>query len=291
MKIVLSRKGFDAGQGRRASPILPDGSTLSLPIPAPEKYPDSPTRYRDVRWRDSSLAPIVECLTNKCIRGDDKCHLDPDIRADALQRRPEWRPTFGQVDGAQTELKNHGIRCGDLFLFFGWFRRVEEKGGRWRYVPNAPDVHRVFGWLQVSDIVCIGADTAAAVKRRPWLHAHPHVNGSWPRTNTIYVATPKLCIDGTEIDVDGGGVFRTTNGCQQDQHQLTRPGEPRSHWKLPWEMGVAWLKPRRPNNLTKEGPWVHVAVAGRGQEFVFEGTPRVIDWVHELFKQQRGNLK
>ena len=70
----------------------------------------------------------------------------PDIRADALQRLPDWRPAFGQVDGAQTELQNQGIRCGDLFLFFGWFRRVEETPeGRWRYAPDG-DVHRVFGW-------------------------------------------------------------------------------------------------------------------------------------------------
>ena len=288
MKIILSRKGFDSKQGRKASPILPDGSTLSLPIPAPEKYPDTPTRYRDVRWRDSSLAPIVECLTGGRVRGEDVCHLDPDIRIDALDRLPEWRPAFGQVDGAQTELENQGVNCGDLFLFFGWFRRVEESpGGRWRYVPRAPDVHQVFGWLQVSEIVCVGADTAGAVKHRSWLHAHPHVNGgSWPPSNTIYVATPRLRIDGTEIGGDGAGVFR----CATDGRQcmLTRPGEPMSHWRLPWEMWSAWLH-RRPKQYRKrEGSWVHVDVRGQGQEFVFDGTPGVIEWVRKLFEQHRG---
>ena len=33
MKIILSRKGFDAEAGGFASPILPDGRMISLPIP------------------------------------------------------------------------------------------------------------------------------------------------------------------------------------------------------------------------------------------------------------------
>ena len=79
MKIILSRKGFDSSAGKKPSPILPDGTTLSLPIPAPQKYPDSPTRYRNIRWRGGSLAPMVECLTGKRVRGEDPCHLDPDL--------------------------------------------------------------------------------------------------------------------------------------------------------------------------------------------------------------------
>ena len=33
MKIILSRKGFDSGSGGCPSPIFPDGSLMSLPIP------------------------------------------------------------------------------------------------------------------------------------------------------------------------------------------------------------------------------------------------------------------
>ena len=36
MKIILSRKGFDSGYGGIASPVLPDGTLLSLPIPTTE---------------------------------------------------------------------------------------------------------------------------------------------------------------------------------------------------------------------------------------------------------------
>ncbi len=33
MKVVLSRKGFDSANGGIPSPIMPDGTMLSLPIP------------------------------------------------------------------------------------------------------------------------------------------------------------------------------------------------------------------------------------------------------------------
>jgi len=33
MKVILSRKGFDSGYGGFPSPVLPDGTMLSLPIP------------------------------------------------------------------------------------------------------------------------------------------------------------------------------------------------------------------------------------------------------------------
>ncbi|MCD6328671.1 hypothetical protein J7M28_14125, partial [bacterium] len=34
MRIIFSRKGFDAANGGVASPIFPDGSFCSLPIPS-----------------------------------------------------------------------------------------------------------------------------------------------------------------------------------------------------------------------------------------------------------------
>ena len=34
MKLILSRKGFDSSAGGIASPILPDGRMISLPIPS-----------------------------------------------------------------------------------------------------------------------------------------------------------------------------------------------------------------------------------------------------------------
>ena len=47
MKIVLSRKGFDSQYGKIKSPILEDGTLLSLPIPQ-----ENDTRLFDDLWYD-----------------------------------------------------------------------------------------------------------------------------------------------------------------------------------------------------------------------------------------------
>ena len=259
MKIVLSRKGFDSKNGGKPSPVFPDGTTLSLPIP----LPGAPTQFRDVLWRDSSLEPIVECLSKH--RGEDSCHLDPDLRADALQRSPEWRPTFGQDGAAQGHLKRQGVRPGDLFLFFGWFRPVAQHGrDKWRYVEDAPSVHRLFGWLQVSEILTIGPDPASARTERPWLSAHPHLHGhSWPDNNTVYISTPTLSVAGIDR-VRGAGVFRNADS----RLTLTEPREIEKGssckwycWRLPdwfWPAGGASRISRKVNKVRRDGRWVYV---------------------------------
>ena len=97
------------------------------------------------------------------------CNLDPDLRADALARSPDWRPAFGQHAAAQGHLQNQGVRPGDLFLFFGRFRPVEPPGAAWRYVKNTPVVHRLFGWLQVSEAIRVGPDPEHTLAVHPWL--------------------------------------------------------------------------------------------------------------------------
>ena len=50
MKIILSRKGFDSGNGGQPSPILPDGTLLSMPIPSN----DSDNTYSTIMWNGMS---------------------------------------------------------------------------------------------------------------------------------------------------------------------------------------------------------------------------------------------
>ena len=284
MKIVFSRKGFDSQYGRVPSPIFPDGTALSLPIPDRS----APTRFVDVRWRDQSLAPIVECLSKGRIRGDYACHLDPDLRADALERSSDWRPAFGQVGAAQSHLARQGVGRGDLFLYFGWFRPVELRGDcKWRYVAKARAVHRLFGWLQVADVVSI-SDPADARSLRPWLSAHPHLHGGpWPSNNTVYVATETLNVEGL-TDRSGGGLFDGRG----DGLTLTAPGAAnRSEWRLPgwfWPTGVSPTLSYHADagRWWRSGPWVHLNTVGRGQEFVFDarGIPEARAWLRNLFR-------
>lgn len=60
MKVVLSRKGVDSQYGKLASPILPDGTLLSLPIPS-----DDELTYSEIKWNGSSYWDIILSLKSK----------------------------------------------------------------------------------------------------------------------------------------------------------------------------------------------------------------------------------
>ena len=300
-RIVLSRKGFDSTVGKRPSPIFPDGRILSFPIPTPKHYPISTSRFRDVLWDGRSLSPLVESLSK--IRGECWCHLDPDIRADAIRRQPGWRPAFGQVDGSQSQLANQGVSQGDLFLFFGTFRHVEDDGsGGWRYVRTAPKVHMLFGWLQVQEVLSFrtDADYDRALCKYPWLSDHPHLHRSFKEharslrklpNNTVYLSNPKLNIQG--IDLPGGGVFQNEHDrivlTDSEEVEKGAPCRP-SYWRLP-----EWFWPdddyRRLRRIVKlrqrDTEWIQVASGGRGQEFVVDvhDIPDTANkWVRYLFE-------
>lgn len=266
MRIVLSRKGFDSAYGKTPSPILPDGTPVPLPIPAL----GSPTRFDDVRWRDATLGPIVEALTHGRVRGSDRCHLDPDLRRGALPRAAAWRPAFGQVGAAAAHLANEGVGPGDVFVFFGSFRRTEREG--LGYVAHEPAVHLIFGWLQVADVLNVGDETEQALRERPWLERHPHLEGRWDASNTIYVASEKLTISGNETGHAGGGMLSSASAATT----LTAPGAAgRSDWRIP-----AWLAPgtgrrglsyhRDAARWRVDGESADVRTVGRGQEFVID---------------------
>jgi hypothetical protein len=265
VKIIFSRKGFDSQYGGVASPILPDGSVLSLPIPSRYGRP-----LGDLAAANGPLHRIVSDLTAGRITASTLVHLDPDLQADCVDRLPSWRASFGQVSSAQQHLVNQGVGTGDVFLFFGWYRRVETHEGRWRYVPGAPDVHSFFGWLQVGDVVKVDRDPVDLRVSSPWLRGHPHVEhaGTIGNKNTLYLGADTLTL-ATSKSVAGAGVFRRWT----EALQLTAPGESRSVWRLPrWFMPGEGLPP-----LTYHGAqhrWSLVSgharleSVGKGQEFV-----------------------
>ncbi|MGX8699445.1 MAG: hypothetical protein ACSW8F_05890, partial [bacterium] len=119
MKVILSRKGFDSANGGCPSPILPDGTLLSMPIPSGDSV-----RYEALCYGGNVYSDLLAQLNPG--KTYAACHLDPDIRRDIrLAAIPDWKPAFGQIGSAQGLLRNAHVEPGDIFLFFGWFRQAE----------------------------------------------------------------------------------------------------------------------------------------------------------------------
>ena len=51
MKLILSRKGFDSSFADMPSPILPDGTLLSIPIPSDDKISYEELNYNGKSYR------------------------------------------------------------------------------------------------------------------------------------------------------------------------------------------------------------------------------------------------
>lgn len=281
MKVIISRKGFDSSNGGGASPILPDGRMLSLPIPAEKgKY-----TFVDVWLEGVDVGKMVAELTGKTI--DYRVHLDPDLNRPPAKRPAGWRPAFGQVNAAQTYLANRKVGKDDVFLFFGWFRRVEEYEGKWRYVPDAPDLHMLYGWLEIEEVLPV--DDGRNKTAYAWLQEHPHfhfVQGEH-KNNTVYIAKQKSAFSSSAPF--GGGIFPYYSPALQ----LTQDGKSRSDWLLP-----RWFYPKDGKNaLSSHGDltrWtlddtipedkVALRILSQGQEFVIDGAeyPELASWVADI---------
>lgn len=265
MKIILSRKGFDSSYGKQANPILPDGTLLSLPIP--DK--DGNNTFSSLNWNGKSYYDIIHSLKPRTtITGNDMCHLDPDLRKDVRKRKSGWKPAFGQADTALSHLRNRGVGKGDLFLFFGWFMETEINQGELIYKRGAKELHVIYGYMQIGDIIERKADAP------DWLKDHPHIGDNKDRDekrNAIYLPTDKLSFI---PDFNGCGLLN-----YRKDRILTKDGMSKGKWDLPEffkDVAISY----HPN------PWKddYFQSADKGQEFVFEATPKILEWVKQIIK-------
>jgi Nucleotide modification associated domain 3 len=278
MKIILSRKGFDTKAGGVPSPILPDKTLLSFPIPTDSS---SKIKYDDISANGESVGKIVEDLSNRKIKRHHFAHLDPDLNASAYPRRPNWRPLFGAGSAAHSHLKKHGVAVGDVFLFFGWFRQTEIVNGTYRFVRSAPDLHIIFGWLQIGAIVATEKDAVI-----PWAKYHHHFRPPLYPNDVAYVSRARLELNGSK-SIKGGGVF----GKYREELCFTCPDQfKRSVWRLPH-----WFYPENRPPLTHHSDmsrwklrdgYALLQSVGRGQEFVLDADkyPKAIAWVRGLIE-------
>lgn len=264
MKIILSRKGFDSSTGGMPSPIMPDGTLLSLPIPDKD---DEGNKFGSLHFNGQSYADIILSLKqNAKITPEKTCHLDPDLRREAKERPGDWQPAFGQMGSALSELRNNGVGTGDLFLFFGLFRQTELFNGALRFKRGSKPVHVIYGYMQVGKVI-ESKDNVPA-----WLAGHPHVayNNAWnEHKNAIFLPTEKLSIaDGKA----GSGTLY-----YRPDRVLTKEGMSWGRWDLPQFF-------RNVSITHHPTPWRegYFQSAGRGQEFIMDGTPNIEEWAKSI---------
>ena len=215
-------------------------------------------------------------LTKGRITAEHLCHLDPDLAASSLPNRSaNWRGSLGQVAQSQKHLENQGVGSGDLFIFWGLFRSVERRDGRWHYTGRS--LHAAFGWLQIEEVLKYPG--SGSVVNHPWLSDHPHAQDGWGVDNTIYIASHTL--NGLGIDAPGYGMF-------QRAMKLTSPDATSpSRWQVP-----PWLHPASGGTgMTYHPPprWQPdggLHSAARGQEFVADIGKRADAraWVADLIE-------
>ena len=274
MKIILSRKGFDSSYGGYPSPILPDNKLISLPIPSENK-----TKYSDLKIDENKsyfdlmkdLKPKIKYNNKKFkLTKDTKCHLDPDIRKNTLIRDKNWRGCFGQINHSQSHLLNEKVGIGDLFLFFGWFRQTILKNGKLFFPKNSPNLHIIFGYLQIGDII----KTKDNVNIPKWMRYHPHISSIKHiinKTNTIYVARKNLTWD-NKLPGASNFIFNK-------KLVLTKHGFTRSKWDLPNFFKKAKISRHSKNSWKSEGYFKSVDI---GQEFVIQDDKNVENWAKSL---------
>lgn len=284
-KIILSRKGFDSSLGRSPSPIFPDGSICSLPIPSRDGFDKQ--SYQMINYNNTDLGRIVSELTNNKVKSSCITHFDTDLRFDALKRAGNWLPLFGQVDAAQTHLENQNVESGDLFLFFGWFRETHYINGRLKFKKDSRDLHVIFGWLQIGEIL---KPTKNKKNIPVWAKYHPHVEGAIHRglNNTLYIASKDLKIPSLNKQIPGGGVF---NKFRKELCLTSEKATTRSYWELP-----GWFYPEVRNSTlsyhsnikrwSTNGSTTFLNSVARGQEFVLDCSdyPESIDWAKNLVR-------
>ena len=216
MKIILSRKGFDTVNGGCPSPIMPDGTLLSLPIPS-----DDALTYSDIAYNGLTYHQLLRYLNPK--KEYQGCHLDPDILSDTrLVSHPNWEPAFGQIDAAQGMLHNCGIGENDLFLFFGMFRHVEKTSANgYRYFKGETPIHLIFGYLQIGQVLTKPEE----VEKYSW-HPHADLSRRYEKNNALYL--PRKALD-FDVSKPGCGIFKFSKN-----RILTMPNKSMATWhKIP----------------------------------------------------------
>ena len=260
MKIILSRKGFDSTAGGFASPVFPDGTLFSIPIPSKsDKFTYSNLNFK---CENDSISKILNDLTSKkihsgkwreCDYGGSKfhCHYDPM----PYSSEDFTGIAFGQYGRTESHLRKQGIKKGDIFLFYGWFRKVKKVDNRWQYTSDALDIHLIWSYMEVGEILKIDTveEKQKVLNIYPFLENHAHMYISENVQNSIYLSKKHRYFKYDEIR------------CLTDLKDY----KGRAKWRLPnyfnHSEAFTFLK-----DLQKDNNDVIISHRGYGQEFVLD---------------------
>lgn len=277
----MSRKGFDSTSGGYPSPILTDGTMLSFPIPDN----NSDIYYKDLKYKNFSYLELMSQLGIKKYNENSRVHLDPDINCSVMERKElRWEPIFGQCSSFATHLDKHKVNIGDIFIFFGWFRKTIETDTGIKYDPNDKQGrHIIWGYLEVGQIIKIDR-----IKKYPEHYlAHPHFEDRNRPNNTAYIATNKLSFS---LSLSGAGIFKF-------DESLVLSSEPskRTIWKLP-----KYFHPKYKTIMTyhlninrweQKDDYCLLKCVDRGQEFVLYENPKIEQWAKDIILKNIQNTK
>lgn len=253
---------------------------LSFPIPS--------TQDKDTMASIHAPGLDIDGMLRDLSRGEHsiktRIHHDPELLNHRNQLQ-SWRPVLGQSGAAHGHLAKQGVGRGDVFLFFGWFRQVERAAGRWRYVHTAPDLHVLFGWLEVDEVLPIVLERHRCLAEYPGIADHPHFASPEHyshRNNHLYMGAYRSRF---ATGRTGGGYFNSF----KPELQLTAPGRTRTLWRVP-----EWMVPKegkraltyhgKPDRWTVDQGDTLMQSVGKGQEFVLHGNdyPESHDWASRL---------
>ena len=255
-KIILSRKGFDSVAGGKPSPIFTDGSIFSIPIPLNLEHKkatilehDKLTVLGNVHKGQYSGVDALLQVNSKLNPATTYCHHDPLLDNDV--------GLFGQIGKVQTELSKNDVTSGDLFLFFGWFRNYS--------IPTKPDIHHIFGWLEIDEIIHGTPAIREYCASRGVSHVHAHID--YPN-NTLYVGRKNLSFEQSPASSSGFGEFKKT----QPELCLTETGKTRSNWMMP---KAYFSEEKNPKLFSNRLEWSgqndnRIQCRGYGQEFIID---------------------
>lgn len=271
MRVVFSRKGMDTTSGGMPSPILPDGTLLSIPAP----NPTAPYAYSQIYYHGMSLEEIIRQLHPKYdFSKHAQCAIEPDLRGDIEGARPSstWVPCFSQGGRCAAHLDAHKVGPGDIFLFYGSFQRTLFDGDSLHFVRHQPVVHLIFAYMVVDKVL-----TPLGLPMESFATKHFFLDRN-PKPGHIYLPATYGCL--------------TYNECLA----LTKLGQPnRSVWKLPVFFAgegieMSWQGKTRPERIQEGGEsFAQIQVSPNGPESVV--TPKTIvqeknlnDWVTSFFQ-------